>query len=298
MLSLFNISHFQFHSLLCCNGETNSTRIRRRTSHSKIETYDESYCQDAIVRVVFNFSEPGEETLRKSRSMEINWSRKVDRGDPIKAQIYLKPPINSAMSNSWKASLQQVIQNWATTVFGLLQEWKTETTTYDRSGRPDKTSWRMVRKIRPDHEEILLDGIAQSVRNGETLRDRSGRPDNMNSQEVARPQNFIMGNDETELELSVKSRSFVNRVNDQVRKRQKNFQCCRRWRRTFYDLVNVYGCNNGISDIMRKNFQNNRNSIANTTDLTFKPMFDISAKLVTEQGEISGLETIGWEKHS
>ena len=30
-----------------------------------------------------------------------------------------------------------------------------------------------------------------------------------------------MGNDETELELSVESRSFVNRVNDQVRKRQK-----------------------------------------------------------------------------
>ena len=26
-------------------------------------------CQDAVVRVVFNFSEPGEETLRKSRSM-------------------------------------------------------------------------------------------------------------------------------------------------------------------------------------------------------------------------------------
>ena len=38
-----------------------------------------------------------------------------------------------------------------------------------------------------------------------------------NSQEVANSQNFIMGNDETELELSVESRSFVNRVNDQVR---------------------------------------------------------------------------------
>ena len=38
---------------------------------------------------------------------------------------------------------------------------------------------------------------------------------------VARPQNFAIGNDETELELSVDSRSFVNRVNDQVRKRQK-----------------------------------------------------------------------------
>ena len=32
-----------------------------------------------------------------------------------------------------------------------------------------------------------------------------------------------MGTDETELELSVESRSFVNRVNDQARKRQKKF---------------------------------------------------------------------------
>ena len=101
------------------------------------------------------------------------------------------------------------------------QEWKAEIMTYERSGRPDKTSWRMVRKVRPGHEGILLDGTAQSVRYGETLPDRSGRLDNINSQEVARPQNFIMGNDETELELSVESRSFVNRVNDQVRKRQK-----------------------------------------------------------------------------
>ena len=79
----------------------------------------------------------------------------------------------------------------------------------------------MVRKVRPGHEEILLDGTEQSVRNEETLRDRSGRPDNINSQEVARLQIFVMGNDETELELSVESRSFANRVNDQVRKRQK-----------------------------------------------------------------------------
>ena len=69
--------------------------------------------------------------------------------------------------------------------------------------------------------EPLLDGTAQSVRNEETLRDRSGRPDNINSQEEVRPQQFVIGNDETELKLFVESRSFVNRVNDQVRKRQK-----------------------------------------------------------------------------
>ena len=62
-----------------------------------------------------------------------------------------------------RTSLQQIIQNW----------------------KPDKTSWRMVRQVRPDHEEILLDGNAQSVRYGETLRDRSGQPDNVNSKEVA-----------------------------------------------------------------------------------------------------------------
>ena len=47
-----------------------------------------------------------------------------------------------------------------------------------------------------------------------------GRPD-IDSQEEARPQQFVIGNDEAELELSAESRSFVNRVNDQVRKRQK-----------------------------------------------------------------------------
>ena len=46
-------------------------------------------------------------------------------------------------------------------------------------------------------------------------RDRAGRPD-IDSQEWAWPQQFVIGNDEAELELSVESRLFVNRVNDQV----------------------------------------------------------------------------------
>ena len=36
-----------------------------------------------------------------------------------------------------------------------------------------------------------------------------------------RPQQVIIGNDETESELSMGSKSFLNRVNDQVRKRRK-----------------------------------------------------------------------------
>ena len=47
----------------------------------------------------------------------------------------------------------------------------------DRSGQPDKASWRMIQQVHPHHEAILLDGTAQSVRNEEALRDRSGRPE-------------------------------------------------------------------------------------------------------------------------
>ena len=49
---------------------------------------------------------------------------------------------------------------------------------------------------------------------------------------------------------------------------------------------------------MVKNYLNNCHSIANTKDFTLKQMFDILTRLVSEQDEITGLETIGWENHS
>ena len=96
---------------------------------------------------------------------------------------------------------------------------------YEWSGRPDETSWRTTREIRPglSHEETLQNGTAQSVVNEVMPRDRLGRPD-IDSQEGAWPQQFVIGNDEAELELSVESRSFVNRENDQVRKNRNEFQ--------------------------------------------------------------------------
>ena len=42
---------------------------------------------------------------------------------------------------------------------------------------------------------------------------------------------------------------------------------------------------------MGKNFLDNRHSIKNTKDLTMKQMFDISAKFVSEQDEIYGVNT-------
>ena len=47
----------------------------------------------------------------------------------------------------------------------------------------------------------------------------------------AGPQQFVIGNDETELELSVESRSFVNQVDDHVRTRQKRIQMLQKMER-------------------------------------------------------------------
>ena len=74
----------------------------------------------------------------------------------------------------------------------------------ERSGRPDVTSWGTTRESQPgfSHEETQHDGTAQSVVNEVVLRERSGTPD-VDPQREARPQQFVIGNDETELELSV-----------------------------------------------------------------------------------------------
>ena len=96
-------------------------------------------------------------------------------------------------------SLQQIVQNWIMTVLGLVKNGKVRLR-------------HTIDQVRPHHGETLLDGAARSVRYGGIIRDRSGQPDNVNSKEVADSTNFVMGSDAAE---------FVNKVNDQMRKRQR-----------------------------------------------------------------------------
>ena len=112
----------------------------------------------------------------------------------------------------------------------------------------------------------------------------------------ARPQQFIIGNDETESE----SRSFLNRVNDHVRKRQKRSSMNVTEDGEKHSLVWGMFMSSTLqaSVFMGKNYSDNWHSINNTKHLTIKQMFDISTRLVSEQDEIFGLETIGWENSS
>ena len=126
-----------------------------------------------------------------------------------------------------------------------------------------------------------------------------GNPDNIKSQEAANSQHFIMGRDTTELDLSVESTSFVNQVNDQVRKRQKRISNVAEEGEEHSIICGMCTAVTMNSEtFMGKNSQDNQSSIVNTTDLTLKKMFDISAKLVGEQDETSNVDTIHWEKHS
>ena len=93
------------------------------------------------------------------------------------------------------------------------QEWNSEVTAPDRSGKPEKTSCNAVQQVRPHHGDTILEGNAQSVRYGEIIHDGSGQPGSANSPEEADSKTFVMGSDAAE---------FVNKGKDQVRKRQSN----------------------------------------------------------------------------
>ena len=170
------------------------------------------------------------------------------------------------------------------------QEWKSEATAPDRSGKPDKTSWNAVQQIRPHHGDALLDRAAQSVRYGGRLHDGSGQPESANSQEVADSENFVMGNDAAE---------FVNKVKDQVRKRQKRMSNVADSGEEHSIIWGMFmAATMNAATFMGKNFMDYQNFIMNSTNLTLKKMFDITVKLVGEQEEINNVDKIHWEEHS
>ena len=77
---------------------------------------------------------------------------------------------------------------------------------------------------------------------------------------------------------------FVNRVNDQVQRRQRRMCNVAGEGEEHSKFLGMYmAVTMNAATFMGKNFQDNQNSIMNTSDLTVKEMFDISAKLVMER---------------
>ena len=156
--------------------------------------------------------------------------------------------------------------------------------------KTEKTSWDMMQQVAPHREEPLLEGNAHSVRYGEMIHDGSGKPEKLNHQEEANSETFVMGSDAAE---------FVNKVKDQVRKRQERMSNVADSGEEHSIIWGMFmAATMNAATFMGKNFQDSQNSIMNTTDLTLKKMFDITVKLVNEQEEINNVDKFHWERHS
>ena len=175
--------------------------------------------------------------------------------------------------------------------------WSAKAEKDDRTGQPVVASWARTHESPScfSHEKPSTLFLEK-----EETHDRTGQPV-VYLQRGERPQQVIIGDDETESELSLGSRSLVNRVNDQVRRRQKRSSMNVTENDEKHSVI--WGMFMSVTlesaVFMGKNYLDNWHSIKNTKGLTMKQMFDISEKLVSEQSdEIYGLKTINWQSSS
>ena len=272
LLSLFNISHFSF---TVCPAAM-AKRIQQESGEERVA---------AKSRPMMNLTERMPSIVLSSTSSNPvkTWYGYQDPGKSVVEDDRSGKPDRLSPTGHSKIDYDR---SWSS------QEWKSEITAYDRSVKPDKTSWNAMQQVRPHHEEPLLDGNAQSVRYGEIIHDGSGQPDGVNYPEEAESETSVMGSDAAE---------FVNKVKDQVRKRQKRMSNVADSREEHSIIWGMFmAATMNAATFMGKNFVDIQNSIMNSRDLTLKHMFDITLKLVSEQDEINNLDKIKihWRRNS
>ena len=192
LLNLFNISHFS--STVC--SVAMAKRIQQESGEKRV-TAKPRPMMNLIARM------PSVVSSSTSSSPGKTWYEYQDLGKSVVVddrsghldRLFPAGYSKSDYGRSWSS-----------------QEWKSGSAAHDRSEKLDKTSWNAVQQICPHHGDALLDGNTHSVRYGEMIHDGSGQLVSANYQEEADSETFVMGSDAAE---------FVNKVKDQVRKRQK-----------------------------------------------------------------------------
>ena len=161
-----------------------------------------------------------------------------------------------------------------------------------------------------DYSEWNIDDkwSSQEWKSGEMFESRTGRP--VGGQPAGsftqHTNSFVIDDDDmdtaTESDLSLKSRSFLHRVNDRMRKFWTILQ-----KDAMQDIDKgsvIWGMFMSstleASVFMGRNYSENLRSVQNTgNNLTMKQMFDISGKLIVGQSdEIYGVSPINWEASS
>ena len=160
---------------------------------------------------------------KRSYGNQDPWSAKAEKEDRTGQPVVGSDPRTASgyyHEQFTESSLSARYSKWAYNKAWSSQEWKADKSMDDGTGQPVVTSLGKTHESQSSffHEETQHDGTGQSVVDEEKPHDRTRQPVVIPQREM-RPQQFVIGTDEAESELSVESRSFLSRVNDQVRKR-------------------------------------------------------------------------------
>ena len=146
---------------------------------------------------------------------------------------------------------------------------------------------------------------SQEWKSDELMEVRSGRRPVVFAKHTDR---FIVDDDDmdsdtvAESDMSLKSKSFLHRVNDRVRKMQDQSSKDATQDSNKHSSIWWMFMSSTLqaSVFMGKNYSENLHSTNNTgKDLTMKQMFDMSEQLIAEQSdEIYGVNTINWDDSS
>ena len=118
LLCLFNISHFS--SAVCF--AVMAKRSQKDSGEERV-TAKSRPMMNLIARAPsFVSSSTSVSPVKKYYGNQL--LEKIDQGNLVKKQIYSKLLIITTMSNSWRAFLQKIIQNWIKTVLDLLKSGK------------------------------------------------------------------------------------------------------------------------------------------------------------------------------
>ena len=158
-------------------------------------------------------SSASESPGKKSYESQSPWSAKAEKEDRTE-----QPVVESDTVQHHKQFVESSTRNsgWNDDKAWSSQEWKADEMISDRTEKLVVSYWAKTNEFLSFSHENTKHVFLEE----EETHDGTVKPV-VCPQRGAKPQQFVIGDDETELDLSLGSRSFLDRVNDQVRKRQK-----------------------------------------------------------------------------
>ena len=157
------------------------------------------------------------EVMSKRTQEESGEERVTAKSRPMMSLIARAP---STLSSSASESLGKRSYESQSPCSAKAEEYDRTVTQVTRQGTTTKDPLKARTQHATQDGTMTKAWSSQEWKADELMDDRTGTPV-VCPQRGARTQQFIIGDDETELDFLLGSRSFLDRVNDQVRKRQK-----------------------------------------------------------------------------